>query len=64
MIIRVILLLPMSLMKNKLGWVKFFVSQLPLNLIMPRDPPLIQNLQNLIRYFLLIIVRRKVFFIH
>ena len=41
MIISVMFRLLMSLMKNKLEWVKFFVSQLPLNLIMPGDLPFI-----------------------
>ena len=49
MIISVIFLLPLSLTKNKLDWVKFFVSQLLLNLKTSRDLPVIQNLQNLIR---------------
>ena len=49
MIISVIFLLPLSLTKNKLDWVKFFVSQLSLNLKTSRDLPVIQNLQNLIR---------------
>ena len=50
-------------MKNKLELVKVFVSQLPLKLITPRDLPVcFQNLQNLISVFLLIIVRRKIFF--
>ena len=49
MIISVIFLLPLSLTKNKLDWVKFFVSQLSLNLKKSRDLPVIQNLQNLIR---------------
>ena len=49
MIISVIFLLPLSLTKNKLDWVTFFVSQLSLNLKTSRDLPVIQNLQNLIR---------------
>ena len=49
MIISVIFLLPLSLTKNKLDWVKFFVSQLSLNFKTSRDLPVIQNLQNLIR---------------
>ena len=52
-------------MKNKLELVKVFVSQLPLKLITPRDLPVcFQNLQNLISVFLLIIVRRKIFFVY
>ena len=50
----------MSLMKNKLEWAKIFASQLPFDLITLRDFPVIQNLQNLIRLFL--IIRRKIFF--
>ena len=49
MIISVIFLLPMSLTKNKLDWVKFFVGQLSLNLKTSRGLPVIQNLQNLTR---------------
>ena len=49
MIVSVIFLLPMSLTKNKLDWVKFFVSLLSLNLKTSRGLPVTQNLQNLIR---------------
>ena len=51
-------------MKNELEWRFFSVSQLSLNLITPRGSPVIQNLQNLNRVCLLIIARRKKFFIH
>ena len=51
-------------MKNKLEKVKFVLSQLPLNLITPRGLAVIQKLQNLIRVFPLITVRRKIFFVH
>ena len=40
----------------------FLLSQLPLNLITPRGLPVIENLQSLIRVYLLIIVRRRIFF--
>ena len=59
----VIFLLLMSLMKNKLEWLSFFVSQLSLNLITPSDHFVIQKLQNLIRVFLFIIFKRYFLFI-
>ena len=59
----VIFLLLMSLMKNKLEWLSFFVSQLSLNLITPSDHFGIQKLQNLIRVFLFIIFKRYFLFI-
>ena len=59
----VISLLLMSLMKNKLEWLSFFVSQLSLNLITPSDHFVIQKLQNLIRVFLFIIFKRYFLFI-
>ena len=54
----------MSLMKNELEWITFFVSQILLNLITPRALPVVQNLQILIRDWSLIIVRKKVFIVH
>lgn len=36
-------LMMMSLMKNKLEWVKFFVIQLPQYLVTHGDPPVVQN---------------------
>ena len=50
MIIWVIFLTMMSLIKNKLEWVKLFVGQLSFRYIIPGGLPVIQNLQNLIRW--------------
>ena len=55
-------MLLVSLIRNELECVKFFLRRLPLNVIRPRGLPVIQNFQNLITIFLLIFVKRKIFF--
>ena len=60
-----------SLVKHKLEWLSLFVSQLPFNLITPGGPAVYLKLTKFdqmtwqwIRVFFLIVVKRKICFIH